>query len=139
MVLGCAVWGQEWEGHRIIWHCDNQAVVVCLRSRTSRHPTLMHLIRNLLYIEARLGFYLTPVYIDTHANHLADDLSRNRLSSFLIKVPQASPAPTPIPTPLWDLLLDPQADWTSPQWRPRFNCIFSRVLPTQLGSHTTWR
>ena len=51
-------------------------------------------LQNLVFIEARSGFYLCPEYIDTHANHLADDLSRNRISSFFLKVPHASEAPT---------------------------------------------
>lgn len=98
IVLGCTVWGHAWAGNSITWHCDNQAVVGCLKSRTSRHPLLMHLIRNIIFIEAYRGFHVPvqPVYIDTHANHLhvADDLSRNRLSSFLLKVPSANPKPT---------------------------------------------
>ena len=84
----------------------------------------MHLIRNLVYIEARSGFYLC---INTHAHHLADDLSRNLVSSFLSKVPQASLTPTPVPTTLVDLLLDHQADWTSPHWRRQFKHLLTRV------------
>ena len=113
----------DWEHHRGLcmvkptrgWHCDNQAVVSCLQSRTSRHPTLMHLRRNLVYVEARSGFYLYLVYIDTHANHLTDDLSRTRVSSFFLKVLQASLAQDRVPAELVDLLLDHQADWTSQQ------------------------
>ena len=127
ILIGSAIWGQAWLNHRIVWHCDNQAVVSCLQSRTSRHPTLMHLIRNLVYIEARSGFYICPEYINTHANHLADDLSRNLVSSFFSKVPQASPTPTPVPAALVDLLLDHQADWTLLQWRRRFRHILTRV------------
>ena len=71
-----------------------------------------------------LGFYIVPVYINTKANDLADDLSRNKLQSFLSKVPQADHAQTPISLQLLALLLDQQADWTSPTWRP-FNGIFA--------------
>lgn len=121
IVIGCAIWGHNWGNHRIVWRCDNQVVVGCLKTRTSKNQSLMHLIRNLVFIEARLGFHLHVEYIDTHSNHLADDLSRDRLFSFLSKVPQASPTPTRIPLPLVDLLLDQQADWISPLWRPLFN------------------
>ena len=72
--IGSAIWDHAWSNHRVVCHCDNQAVVACLRSRTSKHPTLIHLLRNLVNIEARSGFYLYSVYIDTHANHIADDL-----------------------------------------------------------------
>ena len=130
ILIGCAIWGHAWENHRVVWLCDNQAVVACLRSRTSRHPTLMHLLRNLVYVEARAGFYLCPEYINTHANHIADDLSRNRVSSFFQKVPHASEAPTQVPAALVDLLLDQKADWTSPRWGLQFGNILTRAWPS---------
>ena len=37
----------------------------------------MHLIRRLVFIEAHHGFILHPTYINTRANHPADDLSHN--------------------------------------------------------------
>ena len=87
----------------------------------------MHLLRALVFIEAFNQFHLDPCYIDTRANHLADDLSRDRIVSFLSKVPQASPWPTPVPQVLVDLLLDPMADWGYPQWRDRFRGILNKV------------
>lgn len=86
----------------------------------------MHLLRCLVFVEAHLGFYFQPAYINTKANHLADDLSRNNLSSFLSKVPEANPQPTPLPVPLLDLLLDQRADWISPLWSHRFRATFRR-------------
>ena len=74
---------------------------------------MVHLLRNLINVEARFGFCLAPKYINTHANHLADDLSRDNLSSFLLKVPQAYQTPSLVPAELVDLLLDQQAKWTS--------------------------
>ena len=40
-----------------------------------------------VFVEALYGFELSASYIPTKANDLADDLSRNNLSSFLCKVP----------------------------------------------------
>ena len=76
---------------------------MCLRSRTSRHKGLMHLIRCLLFVEATWGFIIEPTYINTKANHLADNLSRNNVHSFLSKVPWADLSPTPVSQPLLDL------------------------------------
>ncbi len=125
IVLACATWGRLWHGHRVTCRCDNQAVVACLRSRTSRSGGLMHLLRCLSFVEACYNMHIDAVYIDTHANHLADDLSRNRLSSFLSKVPQADSLTSRVF--LTDLLLDRQADWTSRVWRTRFNSIFDKA------------
>lgn len=127
ILVAGVLWGHHWSGHRVICHCDNQAVVACLKSRTSKHKGIMHLLCNLLFAEAHFRFHITPVYIDTHANHLADDLSRNRVSSFLFKVPQMCPAAAHVPPQLVDFLLDPQANWISPQWRHQFNTIFAKV------------
>ncbi len=124
IVLACAAWGAEWENRRVICHCDNQVVVACLRSRSSRNPMLMHLIRCLVFVEAHFHCYIHPEYISTRNNHLADDLSRDNLSSFLSKVPGASAQPAPTSRVLLDLLLDPRADWISPHWRHQFSGIF---------------
>ena len=80
----------------------------------------MHLLRCLVFVEAQHQCHLVAKYIDTKSNHLADDLSRNRASSFLFKVPEADHHPSLVSLPLLSLLLDCQADWTSPTWRRQF-------------------
>ena len=97
ILVAGVIWGCEWTGHRVICHCDNQAVVACLRSRTSRHKVVMHLLRTLVFVEAHFETQICPQYINTHANHLADDISRNNVFSFLSKVPSAHPYPSIVP------------------------------------------
>ena len=134
IVLACTVWGQEWARLCICCLCDNQAVVACLRSRTSREGHCMHMLRTLAFVEARHSFALRPQYISTTDNHLADDLSRDKLTSFLAKVPNAGTRATPLPTLLLDLLLDHSLDWTSPRWLQMFSDIFRRTsLPLSDG------
>ena len=123
IILACAVWGHKWAGHRVVCHCDNQVVVACLRSRSSRQTGLMHMLRCLVFIEAYLNCQLYPMYINTRLNHLADDLSRDNLQSFLLKVPDVDRSPTQVPRQLLSLLLNPQADWISAQWRHQFRNI----------------
>ena len=120
IILACAAWGDAWQGRQVLCQCDNQVVVACLRSRTSRDKKIMHLLWCLFFVEATHRCFIHPVYIDTKANHLADDLSRNNLSSFLSKVPNVNPRPIPISR----TLLDPDADWISLHWRIRSNSIF---------------
>ena len=69
IVLACATWGHTWHAHQVRCWCDNQVVVAALQSRSSRDPGVMHLLRCLVFIEARLGCYLRGQYISTHANH----------------------------------------------------------------------
>ena len=120
IILACAIWGHEWAGHCVICHCNNQAVVACLHSHSSKQPRLMHMLRCLVFIEAQLNIYLYPIYINTRLNHIADDLSQNNLSSFLSKVPDVSCSPAQAPRHLLGLLLNPQADWISAHWRHQF-------------------
>lgn len=126
IVIAAAVWGREWRGH-IVCHCDNQAVVAVLASRTSRLQHLMHLLRTLYFFEAFHGFQLQCIHIPGLKNDIADDLSRNNLSSFLLKVPAANPVACVLPPPLLALLLSPQLDWVSPNWTQLFSSITSMV------------
>ena len=126
IILACQVWGSSWSGYQVVCHSDNQSVVADLRSRTSKHKGMMHLLRCLVFMEAQLQCFLFPTYIDTKANHLADSLSRDDARSFLSKVPSARRHPAPVSTPLLDLLLDLQADWTSPIWRQHFKDTFKQ-------------
>ena len=115
-----AAWGSARQGHQVFCHCDNQVVVTWLQSRKSKHKGVTHLLRCFMFVEAHFGFYLYPSYIDTKGNHLPNDLSRNNLCSFLSKVPTADCHLVAVFLPLLDLLLDPQADSTSPSWHHQF-------------------
>ena len=84
----------------------------------------MHMLRTLAFVEAKHRFSLVPQYIHTKANHLADDLSRNLLSSFFSKVPEVDLETTLVPQQLSELLLDQSLDWVSPCWLQLFNSTF---------------
>ena len=64
-------------------------------TRSCRDSGFKHLLRCLVYVEAQIGFRLQGEYIDTHQNHLADDLSRDHVLSFLSKVPSVNTHFTP--------------------------------------------
>ena len=129
IILACHTWGSAGNGRRVLCNCYNQVVVA---SRTSRDASLMHLIKCLVFVEALHNCFLYPQYICTRDNHLADDLSKNAVSSFLSKVPSANPLPT-----TWSqhLVLDPRADWTSLTWRRLYSSTSSTVhtqnIPTK--------
>ena len=112
--------GKGWHGRRVLVHCDNEAAVHMLASRSSRDAQLNHLLRCLFFIEAEFNFALSGTHIAGVDNHLADDLSRDKLSCFLSKLPQAHTLPSPIPKPLTTALLDTHATWTSPSWIQQF-------------------
>ena len=129
--------GPLWAHTRVVCLCDNQAVVACLHSRTTRDSHCMHMLRTLAFVEASHAFSLCPQYISTQDNHMADDLSRDNLSSFLSKMPGADPRATPLPIQLLVLLLDPSLNWASPQWLQQFTGISRRALLPRQDAHTT--
>ena len=120
IVIAAVIWGHSWHGHQVVSRCDNSAVVTVINNRYSREKDLMQLLRCLFFIEAHFQFHLRAIHLPGALNAPADDLSRNRLSAFLEKVPEANPLPSPVPPSLLQWLLHPRLDWTSPTWTQLF-------------------
>jgi len=128
IMIATLVWGQLWSGGRVIAHCDNTAVVSVLNSRYSQDKMLMQMLRGLFFIEAYFQFQLAAVHLPGIHNGLADNLSRNRLSSFLRKRGGSTDStPSPIPVSLLQWLLNPKLEWTSPSWMEQFSSIVQKV------------
>ena len=123
IVLAVGLWGSAWKGLHILVRSDNMAVVELLRSRSSRDPDLMQLLRCLHFLAARYDISLAALHIRGVDNIAADALSRNDLSSFFSSHPQANPQPSRVPQPLWELVVSVQPDWLSPAWRLRLQNI----------------
>ena len=95
IAAACASWGDEWQRMRILVYCDNEAVVACLTSGTSRSPPpppVMSLLRDLFHICALFGFMLSAKHIPGVTNKAADALSRFDLQGFRRAVPTANPS-----------------------------------------------
>ena len=138
IMFAVVVWGRRWQAQKVLCHCDNQAVVVAaLHSRSSKQPQLMHMLRCLFFVEALYGFELSASYIPTKANDLADDISRNNLSSFLCKVPALKGNQVKVPDQLLEILIDTSGDWTSRNWTRRFRDIFTEGSPHPRTNPTT--
>ena len=100
VLLACTVWGVRWQGTRVRARCDNQAAVHAVSARSCKDRALMHLLRCLFFCEAHYQFRLVAEYLPGVQNDLADDLSRNRRSSFLLKAPDMHKEPSPVPPSL---------------------------------------
>ena len=98
VMWGCFVWDSEWKRGVVQWSCDNLTVVEVINRGCSKDEHLAHLLRCIHFADAKYNFMLVARHVQGVANDKADDLSRNRLSSFLSKVPEADSRPTLIPS-----------------------------------------
>ena len=81
------------------WSCDNCAVVEVIPHGSLKDKHLFYIFRCIHFAEVKYSFTLVAHHIARVDNDRADDLSHNRLSSFLSKVPEAVDYPMVIP--LW--------------------------------------
>ena len=108
--------------------CDNEVVVAVLNRRTCRDQDLMHLLRCLSFFEAMFSFRAIASHISGAQKCLADDLSRNKLSSFLQAMGQVTLSCQFKPLqPLLDMLVNVKPDWTSQVWRRMFSDTLKEV------------
>lgn len=115
ILWGCFVWGNDWTGGVVQWNSDNLAVVKVINHGSAKDTYLAHLLRCIHFAEAKCNFTLMARHAQGVTNDKADDLSRNHLSSFLSKVPEADNRPTWIP--LWlEQLGSVIGEWTNKTW-----------------------
>ena len=56
VVAGAEIWGSGWKGMVVLIQSDNQAVVSCLSSHSSRDHHFSHMLRCLSFFEAHFKF-----------------------------------------------------------------------------------
>lgn len=95
--LACMLWGPMWANRRICFHCDNQATVSILSTKTSRIPRIMNLVRLITLQTLLFNFTFTAKHVPGVDNGIADSLSRFQMSRFRRLAPHASPVPCLIP------------------------------------------
>ena len=90
IVIAAATFGNQWQGKRIIFHCDNMCVVQVLCSGTSPNRDIMSLVRKLFLLAATYQFECRSIYINTKVNVIADSLSRYNWDLFHQFAPDAN-------------------------------------------------
>ena len=97
ILLACLLWGQQWSGKKLLFHCNNQSVVDIWASGTSRDPLIMHLVCS-IFFSAAINHYTVLIthFVGTN-NSIADSLSRLQISRFRLLIPTADSEPTPTP------------------------------------------
>jgi hypothetical protein len=82
IVLASATWGYKLSGKRVIFNCDNEAIVHCIINGFSKNVDIMTLLRRLFFICACCNFECSAKHLPSKRNVLADALSRNDMNRF---------------------------------------------------------
>ena len=130
VVLAAATWGPGWHCAHVLFRCDNEGVVYALKSGTSRHPHMMHLLRAMHFISAHFQFSYVAAHIEGSANVIADSLSRQPVSASFLLSFQADRDPSPFPEELVRLLSRQEAhvvDWLTLNWTQLFASSIGRA------------
>ena len=88
---------------KVIFHCDNSAVVEIINSQTSKCPRVMDLVRPFVLKCLQINVLIRAQHIKGEKNTIADALSRFDMQLFRELAPRASPQPVHIPQHLWQL------------------------------------
>lgn len=127
LVVSAIIWGDQWRGQLVRFRSDNQAVVSVLSRRSAKDPHMCHLLRCLVFLEAKYEFGFKAEHVPGKNNKAADALSRNNRSAFFSLHPQAPSTPKALPQRIIELLLDPTITWTSLRWREKFGTCLRKV------------
>ena len=98
IVVAAMLWGNTWSRKRILFHCDNLAVVHILNKGRSPCKSIMKLMRRLVIVAANNSFHFLAIHLPGHSNQIADSLSRLDFQKFRRLAPEASAEPCIIPT-----------------------------------------
>ena len=85
------------------------------------------------FFTAFFHFSMAIKHLSGTDNGPADSVSRNKLDTFFVQVPQANINPTSIPAELWTFLVTQQPVWISQDWRRLFLSLCSKVLQNLPG------
>ena len=85
------IWAPLWAQKRIVFYCDNQAVVSIINSKRSKSPRITDLVRALNLQTLKYNFYFKAFHVPGHYNDIADSISRFQQTRFRWLAPHADP------------------------------------------------
>ena len=97
VVVAAILWGQYWACKRILFYCDNQAVVHILNKGRSKSPAIMKLMRRLVITAGLHNFSFVAEHVPGVNNAIADALSRFQMPRFRKLAPHAQEQPCQLP------------------------------------------
>lgn len=109
LVVALYIWGDDLRNKKILFHCDNSAVVYAINSMTSKSDNVMTLLRAFTLKCLQLNIVAKAKHIVGASNIVTDSLSRFQMDKFRRHAPQAQNDPDVIPNHLWKIFdLEPE-------------------------------
>jgi hypothetical protein len=103
IIVALHIWGDELRNKKIMFLCDNQAVVHILNSMTSKSDRVMILVREATMRCLDLNIAIRATYLEGKRNIICDSLSRMQMERFWELAPEAEAQPKLIPPRLWNI------------------------------------
>ncbi len=103
ILVAVTLWGSELQNKKLLFHCDNQAVVHIINTQSSKSKSVMVVVRELVLRCLQFNLTLKSEHIPGSKNSLADALSRFQIEKFRRLAPRADPHPTAVPGRLFSI------------------------------------
>ena len=82
IALAMFLWGSEFKNKKILFHCNNAAVVFIINNKSSKSDRVMSLLRYIVYCSLSLNVQLKTRHTSSITNTIADALSRGQVDRF---------------------------------------------------------
>ena len=97
IVLAVHTWGSFWSWQKILFHCDNRAVIDIWSRGSTCAPHTMALVRLLYFCASNYNIKVCVIHVPGVCNDIANSLSRFQMERFRKLVPKANILPNHIP------------------------------------------
>ena len=97
------IWGPELRNKKIVFRCDNLAVVHIVNSMTSKSDKVMTILRAFTLQCLKFNVAVKAHHVSGKQNKICDSLSRLLFQKFRQLAPEADAEPTAIPHHLWEI------------------------------------
>ncbi|MES9881411.1 MAG: reverse transcriptase domain-containing protein [Sedimenticola sp.] len=103
LLVSLYIWGSHLQNKKILFRCDNMAVVAIVNTMTSKSEEVMVLLRDFTLKCMQLNIMVKASHVEGVKNVLTDSLSRLQIGKFRELAPEAEPMPAEIPLQLWNI------------------------------------
>lgn len=118
IVVAMFLWGSELKNKRILFNCDNLAVVHILNKLTSKSEHVMCLVRLMTLRCLQQNVIIKASHLEGAKNLICDSLSRFQLTRFRELAPEADQNPAQVPSLLWNIFNAESDIWSRLDLQP---------------------